>query len=79
MIFKVQKPIEALSSPDAVEALVYNRSRSIEFMIPLKKVEHLFPENNKITSYKVYVEASAVMTKEGYRLSIQGNVAEQDW
>ncbi len=79
MIFKVQRPIKALSSPDAVDALVYNQSRSIEFSMPIESIKYLFPNNDKITSYKVYVEASAVMTKEGYRLSIQGNVAEQDW
>ncbi len=71
MIFKVQRPI--VTTDVDKSWLVYNESRSTEFM--MLPMEDLFEEDE----YKIFVDAIAKVTDNGLTLVVTSNVEDQLW
>lgn len=69
MIVKIQRPIT--TNAEEPKALIYDRDRTFNLMVPLEGVRELFGTYQ----YKLYARAEIV---DGI-LTIEGTVPDQDW
>ena len=74
MIFKIQQPISSNMPTNELEALIYNRDRSIEFAVPMAGMKQFWIDAGDRA--RVYVEAE-LDEDEGF--CIEAFVEDQPW